>query len=60
MQSGKGGMGSRKHGKSGFKNGMGKSPKQRYMERMEAEKNEIKAKPSQCKYESVTELFENN
>lgn len=57
MASGSKGMGMRKHGKSGFKNGMGRSPKARYMAKMEAEKNEVKAKPSTCIYESVSDLF---
>lgn len=42
MQSARGGMGSRKHGKSGSRNGAGKSPKMRLSERMAAERNERK------------------
>jgi hypothetical protein len=54
--SGNGGMGSTKHGKSGF---CTKSPKFRFHMKMESEKNEIKSKPTNCKYESVSDLFKN-
>lgn len=57
MKKGNSGMGMKKHSSSGFKNGMGKSPKQRLYEKMQAEKNERKAKPSTCHAASVSELF---
>ena len=55
MTSGKTGMGNKKHGQSGR---AGKSPKMRHAERREAEKNEIKAKPSNLKSVSVMDLIE--
>ena len=51
-------MGMRKHSASGFKNGSGKSPNLRHSMKREAEKNEIKAKPSTCKYNSVQEIMD--
>ena len=54
MQKGRGGMGSHKHGISGH---AGKSPRQRLMERVEAEKNERKARPSTTVYASVKDAF---
>ena len=53
-QQGRGGMGSHKHGISG---NAPKSPRARFHMRMEAEKNEIKARPLTCLYSSVEELF---
>ena len=44
MVSGRGGMGMKKHGKSGCHRGNTKSPKFRHVQRLEAEKNEIKDK----------------
>ena len=56
-QSGRGGMGNKKHGASGWKNGVGKSPKLRHALKREAEANERKAsKP--LPYKSVTEALE--
>ena len=52
--SGNSGIGSTKHGKSGF---CTKSPKLRFHMKMEAEKTEVKSKPSTCVYNSVSELF---
>jgi hypothetical protein len=52
--SGNGGMGSTKHGKSGF---CTKSPKFRFNMKLEAEKNENKPKPTNCVFGSVSELF---
>lgn len=54
MISGKNGMGIQKHYKSG---NSGKSPKFRHRMKMEAERSEVKSKPSSCKYNSVSELF---
>lgn len=58
MVSGRGGMGSRKHGKSGHST---KSPKFRFFNKMEAEKNKIKDK-SRIKepYSSIKELMNKN
>ena len=57
--SGKAGMGSAKHGKTGWKNGAGKSPKLRHHMKREAEKDERKAKKTTTKfYSSVMEAFE--
>lgn len=56
MQAGRGGMGMRKHGKTGWKNGHLKSPKLRLWEKMQAEKNE--RKPRKVKmYKTVRELM---
>lgn len=59
MQQGRGGMGSRKHGRSGCRNGAGKSPKARLAERMEAEKNERKTKKTQM-FATLSECMEAN
>ncbi len=48
------GMGMKKHGRSGY---CTKSPKMRHAMKREAEKNEKKAKPSTCKYLTVTEAL---
>lgn len=58
MIAGKKSMGMKKHGKSGFKNGAGKSPKFRANQKREAEKNEIKSKPP-LPYSSVSDLMNN-
>lgn len=50
------GFGSKKHGVSGHS---GKSPKLRFHMKLDAERNEIKAKSTNCRYESVTDLFKN-
>jgi hypothetical protein len=49
-----GGMGMKKHGKSGR---CPKSPKLRHAMKREAERHEIKAKRSTCVHSSVSELF---
>ena len=51
---GNSGMGSTKHGKSGF---CTKSPKFRFHAKLEAERNEVKSKPTTCKYDSVSDLL---
>ncbi len=53
-QKGRGGMGSRKHGKSGV---APKSPRLRHQMKLEAERNERKASKSTCKYSSVAEAL---
>jgi len=53
MQQGRGGMGSRKHGVSGYS---GKSPKLRMHLALEAKKNDKKVKPS-LEFSSVKEAF---
>ena len=58
MQQGKSGMSNRKHSKSGWKNGSGKSPKLRHHLVLEAKKNDRKAKPA-LPYSSVNEAFRN-
>lgn len=55
-QKGGGGMGMRKHGKSGWKNGSGKSPKLRHALKREAEANEKKAKDP-LPFSSVPDAF---
>lgn len=55
-QKGSSGMGMRKHGKTGWKNGPGQSPRFRLAARIEAEKNERKAPPP-LPHTSVAELF---
>jgi len=54
MVSGRGGMGSHKHGISGK---APKSPNLRHKLQMDAELNDRKRKPSNCKNQSVQELF---
>lgn len=56
-QSGSGGMGITKHGKSGYPT---KSPRYRHLKQIEANKSDIKAKPSTCKHESLEDLFKND
>lgn len=56
MQRSRGGMGSRKHGKSGSRNGAGKSPKMRLHERMNAEQDERKPRESKM-FNSVKDAF---
>jgi hypothetical protein len=53
-QQGRGGLGSHKHGVSGIAL---KSPRERFHMRMDAERNNIKARPSTCIYSSIEELF---
>ena len=53
-QKGRGGMGSRKHGKSGI---APKSPRLRHQMKREAEQNERSARESTCKYRSVAEAL---
>ena len=48
------GMGMKKHGRSGY---APKSPKLKHALKREAEKDERKAKPSTCKYESVSDAL---
>ena len=56
--SGGSGMGSAKRGKTGWKNGAGKSPKLRHHMKREAEKNERKPKKTTTKfYSSVSEAL---
>ena len=55
-QSGRGGMGMRKHGKTGWKNGSGKSPRFRFHAKREAEAQERKARPALA-FSSVAEAF---
>ncbi len=50
-------MGMKKHSASGYKNGAGKSPRFRLHQKMEAEKNERKARKSTCIYNSVSEAI---
>lgn len=54
MQRGNGGIGSKKHGVSGKPT---KSPKLRHHMMLDAKKNDIKEKPTNCKYDSISELF---
>lgn len=55
MQSGRGGMGSHKHGTSGHAT---KSPRARFLEKMEAERNERKSRSAiKNPARSVAQLF---
>jgi hypothetical protein len=54
MKDDSGGMGMKKHGRSGR---APKSPKLRHAMKCEAEKDERKAKPSNCKFSSVSEAI---
>lgn len=54
MKTGRGGMGTSKHRKSGK---APKSPKHRHRAKLEAERNERKAKPSTCKASTVAEAL---
>lgn len=54
MQQGRGGMGSRKHGKSGH---AGKSPRLRMWARMEAERPPQTSRPKAKFFGSIRELF---
>lgn len=59
MQEGRGGMGMRKHGKSGWKNGSGKSPRFRHQMKLQAERNEIKDRSGiKNPKKSVSELLD--
>lgn len=52
------GMGMRKHGKSGWKNGPGKSPKLRHAEKREAEAENRKARKSTTQWRgSIKDLM---
>lgn len=57
LQSGHAGMGMSKHRKSGISP---KSPKTRFLMKLEAEKNEKKRPPSTCIYSSVREALNNS
>jgi len=54
---GRSGIGMKKHGVCGSRNGCGKSPKLRLQMKMNAEKDERKAKPSTCDKSSIRDLF---
>jgi hypothetical protein len=54
MQFSKGGMGMHKHGISGRAT---KSPRARFLQKLDAERNERKAKPSTCTHSSVLGLL---
>jgi hypothetical protein len=56
MQQGRGGMGSHKHGVSGR---APKSPKLRHRMKLDAERQDRKAKPSACTASSIAELMKN-
>lgn len=61
MNKGNDGMGMRKHGRSGWKNGSGKSPRLRFHMKMEAEKNERKDRSKiRNPKKSVAELLDSN
>jgi hypothetical protein len=56
MQISRSGIGSKKHGISGKTS---KSPKVRLSMKLEAERNEIKAKQSTCKHQTIKDLMDN-
>ena len=57
MKSGSFGIGMKKHGVCGSRNGNGKSPKLKLYMKMKAEADERKVKKSLCTFDSIQELF---
>lgn len=54
MQCGRGGMGSRKHGICGYPT---RSPRYRFMQQLEANKNQVKKPKAKLNYSSVSEAI---
>ena len=56
MEQGRGGMGTHKHGATGWKRGATKSPRMRLWEKMRAEKNERKRRKAKM-YASIKDAM---